>query len=103
MRIPVWICSLDVKLTAFRIDVWIVYIFSKVNPGPGVDFIVFGWEVDREFENCIRVKPSTEENDSVEGSKRVKRREDVDSGGGVLFEVFVFDGDFVVSQCLFAV
>ena len=64
--------------------------------------IVCGRTLQREFENSIGERSTADEDDPVEETDIVEGRDDVESSRAVLFEVFVFDGEFVVSHSLFA-
>lgn len=67
-------------------------------------FIIVLWiDLEFELENAIGEGAATDEYDTVEETDGIVRGEEVDAPGAVLFEVFVFDGEFVVSHGLFAV
>lgn len=103
MWIPFRIGRFHVQFAGFGVDVWVVHLGRERDLRPRIDVVVFGREVDFKFENGIGVHPPTEEYDAVEGPEGCEGWYDVYAGGGVLFEVFVFDGYFVVAEGLFAV
>ncbi len=97
MWVPLRIGRPHVQLPTLGTNVWIVHVRTEHDLRPGVNFVVFIGEEYAEFENCIRVQPAPEKDYAVEGTEGGEGWEDVDAGGGVLFEVFVFDGYFVVA------
>jgi len=101
--IPLRVGRADVQFARLGADVGIVNVGAEDDARPGVDFVIIVRQVDFKFENGVRVQSPPEENYTVEGSEGCERWEDVYSRGGVLFEVFVFDGDLVVSESLFSV
>ena len=81
----------------------IVHVRTEFDPGMQIPIVVFGIAFEGEFENAVGEAAASDEDNSVEETDRVMRGEEVDSTGTVLFEVFVFDGELVVSHGLFSV
>lgn len=81
----------------------IVHVGSEGDFGMQILVIVLRIALQFELKNAVGEASPTDEYDAVEETDGVVRGEEVDAAGTVLFEVFVFDGEFVVSHGLFAV
>ena len=59
MRIPVWIRRFNIQFPRLIVDMGVVDVTGKDNSGTGVIVVVFGWELDLEFEYAIGVEASS--------------------------------------------
>ena len=81
---------------------WIIDIGTKHHFRVTI-YIIVPWRAFQcELENTIGETSPSYENDSVEETEGGRGGDEVDSTGTMLLEVFVFDGEFVVSHGLFS-
>mmetsp|Transcript_8435 Transcript_8435/g.18199 ORF Transcript_8435/g.18199 Transcript_8435/m.18199 type:complete len:261 (-) Transcript_8435:130-912(-) len=100
--IPRRVGALDVEFARFFVHVRIEDVAGKDNPRPHVGVVVFGRQTEPKLENSVGKGSPPDENDSVKMSQRIHRGDQVNSSGCMGFQVFVFDGDFVIAKSLFA-
>jgi len=79
VRIPPGIRCHKIKLTRFRMDVWVIDMRGEYNGGVGVLVVILFGKMNLEFKDGIVVNATAEEDNTVEEAERVEGGNNINS------------------------